>query len=217
MTSYALGAKGAIEVVMSSVHSHDAQTLQKAIREAIVTSPDAFLKTIDDVDAKSVYDWEIELKSATWAVVQRGEEVVGIAAAKWPDPKRDRDIDDLDTARFIESVWIAPGLRGKRMGERLVKYLFEVECRRNPHIKQFLLWVFEENGPAIKLYERMGFTYTGVRKQWPGRTGMIEAKYRLPFDSAVRVATDLAVNEASRRQDFREGEVRYRVLGEDFA
>lgn len=200
----------------SSAFFRDAQILQKAMRKSIAMSPDAFLKTVDDVDEKPIGYWVNEILSSTWAVIERGEEVLGIAAAKWPDREMDNDIEDHDTARFIESLWIAPELRGYRMGERLVKYLFEVECQKNPDIRQFLLWVFEENRPAIYLYRRMGFEYTAV-KQWLNQIGTAELKYqyRLVYDSAVVKATETAVNEAGRREDLRKFGVRYRILGAD--
>ena len=76
----------------------------------------------------------------------------------------DSDIDPTE-ARFIESVWIAPGFRGNQLGERLVRFLFKVECKKNLAIKQFLLWVFEENHPAICLYRRMKFVDTGISQR----------------------------------------------------
>jgi ribosomal protein S18 acetylase RimI-like enzyme len=196
-----------------SVLFRDARILQRAMRKSIDMSPDAFLKTVDDVDKKPIGYWVNEILSSTWAVIERGDEVLGIAAAKWPD--REMDIEDQGTARFIESVWIAPALRGHRMGERLVRYLFEVECRKNPDIRQFLLWVLDENHPARRLYRRMGFKYTAV-KQWH-HPGMTELKYRLTFGSAVVKAIETAMNEAARRADLREFGVRYRILGADTA
>lgn len=214
MTGHALRAERPIETMTSSVLFRDAQILQQAIRKSIAVSPHAFLETVDDVDEKPIDYWVYEILSATWAVIEKEEEVLGIAAAKWPD--REIDIEDQDTARFIESVWIAPELRGHRMGERLVKYIFEAECRKNPAIRQFLLWVLEENHPAIYLYRRMGFEYTMVR-QWLHRIGTTELKYRLTFDSTVVKAIGTAVNETARRADLREFGVRYRILGADLA
>ena len=200
----------------NSLLFRDAQILQKAMRKSVAISPDAFLRTVDDVDEKPIDYWVDEILSSTWAVIERGNEVLGIAAAKWPDREMDIDIGNPATARFIESVWIAPEFRGHRMGERLVKYLIEVECRKDPDIQQFLLWVFDENRAAKRLYWRLGFEYTAVR-QWHDRVGMTEVKYRLAYDSAVVKAIETAVNEAARRADLREFGVRYRVLGEDTA
>ena len=128
-----------------------------------------------------------------------------------PDREADRDIEP-DEARFIESVWIAPELRGNRMGERLVRFLFEVECKKNLKIKQFLLWVFEENQSAIRLYQRMKFVATGVSQRC-NLVGRTEIKYRLTLDTAVARATEKAVNEAARRKDLDDFGMTYRVLG----
>ena len=76
-----------------------------------------------------------------------------------PHRGADRDIEP-DEARFIESVWIDPELRGSHLGERLVRFLFEVECAEDPEIKQFLALGFREKSRAIRLYQRMGFVYT---------------------------------------------------------
>jgi ribosomal protein S18 acetylase RimI-like enzyme len=193
----------------------DAQILQKAIRESISTSPEAFLKTVDDVDERLIDYWEKEIDTSTWAVVQKGEEVVGIAVARWPDCEMDTDIDPT-TTRFIESVWITPELRGRRIGERLVRFLFEVECNKDPDIMQFLLWVFDKNDRAIRLYERMGFVNTGIKNHdiRGGRTE-VRFQYRLAFDIAAVKATETAVNEAGRRADLCQFDVRYRILGKN--
>lgn len=212
MTGHAPWADRSIEIMTDSTLFRDAQILQKAMRKSIAISPDAFLKTVDDVDKKPIGHWANEIVSSTWAVIERGEEILGVAAAKWPN--REVDIEDQDTARFIESVWIAPELRGRRMAERLVKFLFEVEYQKNPDIRQFLLWVLAENRPAIYLYRRMGFEYTAVKK-WLDHIGTTELKYRLTFDSTVVKAIGTAVNEAARRADLREFGVHYRILGED--
>ena len=108
-----------------------------------------------------------------------------------------------------------PGFRRYRIAERLVKYLLEVECRSDPRIKQFLLWVFDKNFYAIKLYQRMGFEPTGIKKESLERAGLIEIQYRLSFENVV-IATDPVVNEAARQHDLREYGVHYRLLGEDF-
>ena len=198
----------------------DAEILQEAIRESVSTSPEAFLKTVDDVDGLSIDYWKKEIVSSTWVVIQRGEKVVGIAVSRWPDREMDNDLDPNE-ARFIESVWIAPELRGHRMGERLVRFLFEVERKKSPAIKQFLLWVFDENRHAIRLYERMRFKETGESQQC-NRISRIELKlkYRLRFDVAVPIigavakAITAARNRVARWKDLHRFGVTYRILGE---
>jgi ribosomal protein S18 acetylase RimI-like enzyme len=196
--------------------SPDARILRRTVRDAVSTSPEAFLRTVAEIDAKPTHYWEGELRSSTWAVLQRGNEALGIAAAKLPGDND--DIKDRWTARFIESVWIAPSMRGIGLGERLVKFLIDVERTEGIDIDQFLLWVFIQNEKAIGLYERMGFKPTQratQRKQKPDGTGMDEAQYRLLFDSSLAVAAELDENAAAREQDRLKYGVRYRLLKEE--
>jgi ribosomal protein S18 acetylase RimI-like enzyme len=207
-----LEAASATETRRSPTLHEDAETLRKAIRKSVATSPEAFLKTVDDVNGMSDDYWEKDIDGATWAVIEKADgQVVGIAVSRRPHRDMDKEIDP-DKARFIESVWIAPELRRKRMGERLVRFLFEVECENNPEIEQFFLWVFEENYPAICLYQRMKFASTGI-SQHLNLSGRTEIKYQLTLDTAVVKATETAVNEAARRKDLDDFGVTYRVLG----
>jgi ribosomal protein S18 acetylase RimI-like enzyme len=187
-----------------STERWDAKILRDSVREAIRTSPDSFLTTVEDVDTKSLEHWIDEMRSSTWAVAERKGNVVGVAAAKRPDP--DVDPEDQATARYIESVWITPYLRRHGLGQRLINYLLAAEYRKNEHVRHFLLWVFETNSSAISLYEQMGFKWTpemnkGVRT---------EIKYRLDFDSATHTTVRSAVNDDAHRQYG----VTYRILGE---
>lgn len=184
------------------------ETLRDAVREAIRTSPDSFLKTLDDVEARELDYWRGEILSSTWVVAEQDGQVVGVAASK--SPKRDIDEESEQDSRYIESVWIAPSLRGHKLGERLIDYLMEVEFRKNPGIRQFLLWVFDANSPAISLYKRMDFVQTHEMNEG-FRT---EIKYRLPISPETRPAICQTAGEAARLNDKQEYGVTYRVLGE---
>lgn len=194
--------------------SPDARILKNAVRESILTSPGSFLKTVSDVDNMAPDYWDKEIDSYTWVVIQQLHEVVGIAVARWPDREIDRNIDE-NRARFIESVWIAPKFRGSRMGERLVNYLIEIERRKCPSVSQFMLWVFENNDDAIRLYTRMNFR--PVDKQ-AAANGRIELRYEydLPKLSVDEAAAMSLANEKARARDRRQRGVTYRVLRSDF-
>ena len=139
----------------------DAQLLQAAMRQAVTTSPEAFFTTLADLEARPAACWEREIRTSSWAVLEAGDAVVGIAAAKRPDPVADPGHDPA-RACFIESVWIHPGLRRRGLGERLVSYL--IETQRGRGIEWFLLWVLPANRGAIDFYERLGFEETGHLK-----------------------------------------------------
>jgi ribosomal protein S18 acetylase RimI-like enzyme len=194
-----------------AVHLQDARLLRAAVREAVRTSPDSFITTLHNVDAKRLDYWLNELSSATWVVAQCEGATVGVAAAK--PPNLDLDKEDQETTRYIESVWVAPDFRRRGLGQRLIEYLLATEYRRNENIKQFLLWVFATNANAIKLYEHMGFNRT-PEKHVGTET---EMKYRLDFDAATRAAVAHAGSDAAFWEDGRQYEVSYRVLGEQSA
>lgn len=193
------------ETRMSSVLRADAMILHYVMREAVRSSPGSFLRTVEDVDAEPPAYWVDQVRSAKWAVAQRGEEVVGVAASKHPDPDMDRE--DPATARYIESVWVTPGLRRRRLGERLIKYLLTAEYWSNQSIKHFVLWVYAGNAAAMRLYEHIGFVRTPESNVGP-RT---EIKYRLDFNPEVHTTVSL-MNEARLLDQLHRG-VTYRVLG----
>jgi ribosomal protein S18 acetylase RimI-like enzyme len=187
----------------------DAQILEQAVRQSITTDPAAFLKTSEDVQNRAPDYWHKEIDSATWVVIQKGVEVVGIAVARFPDLEVDRNINRT-RSRFIESVWIAPEFRGRGLGERLVRFLFETEWSESPDVRQFLLWVLEKNDPAIKLYKRMGFRRVGEQKL-PDLSGRTEFRYEYVLDPD-QAQMEAAVGE--RQADLRKEGLTYRVLGD---
>ena len=207
MANPASGAEDPVDA-QSRPRIRDAVVLEKAMRAAIATSPEAFLTTIDDLDDKEADYWESEITSSTWAVIQRGDKVVGFAVARWPHHEMDRDVDPV-AARFIESVWIDPELRGKRVAERLVRFLFEVERAKSPSVSRFLLWVFDKNQTAIRLYKRMGFTY--VTRQKHNQSGRTELRYEYQLEPD---APGAQATLAARQDDLHKHGLRYRVLGE---
>lgn len=207
MTDQPRGTESPAEI-STEAERRDAKILRETVREAIRTSPDSFLKTVEDVDAKAQDYWVYEILSSTWIVAECAGKIVGVAAAKRPDPDKDRE--DEATTRYIESVWIAPFFRRRGRGHELIRHLLQAEYRKNSHISRFLLWVLTTNSSAIRLYEHMGFVPTREKNEGIKP----EIKYRLDFDDQVYLAVRLAVNEAARRLDEQQHEVIYRVLGE---
>lgn len=186
-----------------STPSSDLDILRETILKSVTTSPGAFLATASQLEAEPPEYWENLLKSSTWAVVQRGNHTLGIAAAKPPGKMDDYALQE--NACFIESVWINPSLRGKGVGERLVTYLIEQQ-RKTAGVQKFYLWVLEDNARAIRLYRRMDFKPTGQP------SGLSEIQFIRSFDSDL-VDDDEATQDANARQWDRENlEITYRLL-----
>jgi ribosomal protein S18 acetylase RimI-like enzyme len=186
--------------------SPGARILRDTILESIDTSPRAFLATADQILREPPAFWEGELASSTWAVARRGGKILGIAAAK-PPGEMDASYALQAEACFIESVWVAPCVRGNRVGERLVTYL--IEQKRKAGVRKFYLWVFDRNTPAIQLYERMDFKPTGHP---PVLLDPLEVQYLLEFDSDVTDKDELKRNAIARKWDRKRFRIKYSML-----
>jgi ribosomal protein S18 acetylase RimI-like enzyme len=188
----------------------EARLLRTAVLDSVRTSPDAFSRTFAEIEAKPASYWGDEVQASSWAVLEVEGDVVGIAAAKRPDPYTDPQ--DRKVARFIESVWIAPEQRRHGFGQRLVEYLIETQLDEG--FREFYLWVFEDNRRAIELYERMGFEDAPVEPHLIYRadgSAMNEIQYRRLFDSAPN-SDARALTSRSRRRDERKYKASYRLL-----
>ena len=144
------GSESLLRAATGVTPHRDAPVLRQARLDSVVTSPEAFLATADDIETKPDDHWHQELESATWAVVEVEGEVCGIVAAKPPDLVKDSYARE-EAACFIESVWIAPAVRGRGLGGQLLMYLIEAQCRED--IEKFYLWVLDENSSAIELVQ----------------------------------------------------------------
>jgi ribosomal protein S18 acetylase RimI-like enzyme len=194
---------------MDAAPHRDESILRQARLDSVRTSPEAFLTTVADIETKPHDHWRRELESFAWAVLEVDGKVYGIAAAK--PPEADDTGADPQSSRFIESVWIAPSMRRRELGEHLVSYLIETQRERN--VQSFFLWVFDKNRPAIALYERLGFTVTGRSKPLtPARAASVsEIQYKLEFENSIEGA-ELAHSEASRALDRYMYGANYRLL-----
>lgn len=64
----------------------------------------------------------------------------------------------------ITNVAVAPEFRRKHLAENLIKTLMDITEKEG--INRWTLEVRVSNTPAIKLYEKMGFTSAGIRKAY---------------------------------------------------
>ena len=208
MTDYDEGAGGLSGPNAGPAIFRDAKVLEDTMGKAISTSPDSFLTTLVEIASKKTNDWVHEIKSSTWVVAERDGKGVGVAACKPPDQGKDEESGH--DSRYIESVWIDPHLRRRRLGERLIKYLMAAEFRKNPGIRQFLLWVFEANSPAISLYKRMDFVFTGDRHDGPRP----EIKYRLDVNHETYTDSWQAADKVLLGDSKEKYGVTYRMLGQ---
>jgi len=84
----------------------------------------------------------------------------------------------------VQTVAVAPDLRGHGLGRRLVEDLLATAARRGG--SRALLEVRADNAPAIALYESLGFDRIALRRGYygPGADAVVMRRPLLPAEAA---------------------------------
>lgn len=133
--------------------------VQKRLRLAMLQqAPRAYATTYAEAAARRDEEWIKRSRTLTTFLVMRGEEAFGtVGMGRWPDQPPDET--------SLVGMWVEPAARGRGVGELLVRTVLDEAERRG--VRRVTLDVAHENTPAIRLYERLGFTPTG-------RTGVLD-------------------------------------------
>ncbi len=124
---------------------------------ALQDAPWAFGSKYESEVRADEENWRYRLAHRNQLVAEADGKVVGTAAGI---------ASDDGTAALI-SMWVAPGSRGRGVGEMLVRAV--LAWARDAAYRAVRLWVAEGNGPAERLYLRCGFVRTGATQPiFPG-------------------------------------------------
>jgi ribosomal protein S18 acetylase RimI-like enzyme len=149
----------------------------KAVRlRALQDAPGAFSSTyakecqLTDSDwIKRVERWNGE-SGAGFLAIDEGA-ACGIAGSF---------LDQNDPARaHLVSMWTAPTHRQRGIGRLLVTEVLKWARDRNAQVLQ--LMVTSNTEPAIRFYERLGFTRTGRSEPYPNDPAVIEYEMSRPL------------------------------------
>jgi ribosomal protein S18 acetylase RimI-like enzyme len=88
------------------------------------------------------------------------------------------DQSDASRAQLI-SMWTAPTHRRRGVGRLLVNEVLNWARSRNA--RNLLLLVTSPNEPAIRFYERLGFTRTGRTQPYPNDPAILEFEMSRPI------------------------------------
>lgn len=126
---------------------------------SLADSPDAFARRFVDEQAQPDAHW-IRL---TESVTTPGGQVMLVAEDDARAVGLTFGLFDKERAKtgHVGGMWVEPGSRGKGVGQALLGAA--IGWARSRELERLDLWVTEGNGPATRLYERLGFTDTGRR------------------------------------------------------
>ncbi|MBP2705012.1 mycothiol synthase [Microbispora sp. RL4-1S] len=115
---------------------------------AFATHPEQGAWTIDDLKQREREPW---FDSAGFLLAVRGDALAGFHWTKVHEGEAGGPIGE------VYVVGVAPGERGSGLGRALT--LAGLAHLRSRGLAQVMLYVDEENTPAIRLYESLGFTH----------------------------------------------------------
>lgn len=131
----------------------------RALRlEALTNHPEAFLTSAEGFAERSDDEIRQMLESlAVFGAETADGELVGLNAFFRNDGLKERH------RGWMVQVYVAPDHRGTGLSKALCEHLIEYARR---HVLQVHLGVWAENVPAIKLYERLGFSVYGTEPRY---------------------------------------------------
>jgi len=162
--------------VIRRIRANEGALLREIRLRALADAPDAFGSTFADTAARPPRTWaeraaaNSEGKDSVMCVADTGQRWVGLAGG----------VREPDRPRIPEvvSMWVEPGWRRCGVAGRLLETV--IEWASFGGATDIRLWVTEGNAPAIRLYERQGFLFTGEEAPLPSNPGLRELAMTRP-------------------------------------
>jgi GNAT superfamily N-acetyltransferase len=148
----------------------DWQAMREIRLQALRDAPDAFASTYAREITFEEPEWHRRAtRDGSFLAYLRDGELAGLAGGFEEEPG----------VVELVSMFVRPQARGHRVGEALVDAV--AAWARSKDAKSVHLWVTETNKPAIRLYERCGFTATSERQPLPSNPAMGELGMTRPL------------------------------------
>lgn len=134
--------------------------LVRALRlRALQADPSAFASSLERELAFGEREWRERIRTAGWFLALADGTPVGTAAGLPLSAAESGPTGELPPDYRIISMWVAPELRGRRVGEALLDAVLAEA--RTAGARKLQLWVTTGNSGALALYTRRGFVPTG--------------------------------------------------------
>lgn len=153
-------------VPVRRIEASEWQTLKATRLLALQTDPDAFGSTFAREDAFSDDVWQeralngaVDEVQSTWVSGQLGTKQFAGLLTLIPVEAADGQPKEIESAREIVGMWVAPEARSSGLASALLDAAIEHSTAQG--ITDLKLWVMRPNERAQRLYERHGFVPTG--------------------------------------------------------
>ena len=131
-------------------HAGDEALLREMRLAALTDSPRAFGSTLEREKVRTGADWRRWFSpGVTYFWIDDAGAGAGIVAAV---------VDRDSRSAELVSMWVRPDQRGRGLGDAMVA---AVIAWAEEHGLSLRLQVVQDNAPAVRLYERHGFSPTG--------------------------------------------------------
>jgi RimJ/RimL family protein N-acetyltransferase len=143
------------DIQVRRIRPDEGPLLRELRLRSLADAPDAFGQSAADAAARPADEWrqvaritsDGDRRAWLFAVdLDANEEVVGLVNGRRRPPG----------TLMLFSMWVAPAHRRTGVGRELIGSL--EEWARGWGVERTVLWVFGGNEPAIRFYERLGFT-----------------------------------------------------------
>lgn len=140
---------------------------------ALLDAPTAFGSTYEDSVTRSDEQWQQRLEAGPMFIAYLDDKAIGLSGG----------FVESDGSYELVSMWVDPVARGKRVAEQLVNAV--AAWASGLGAKRLHLWVTDGNESAQRLYERLGFAYTGERQELPSNPQLTEVGMALDLRTSA--------------------------------
>lgn len=159
-------------IMVRRVVPADWEALRDIRLAALSDAPDAFGSTYAEQVAFTKQDWLERISDSPRFLAFLDHEDEEPNQAQEPSGLVGGYLSEPGVVELI-SMWVHPRGRGRGVGEALIDAIL-AWARDDQRAATLHLWVTETNKPAIRLYERKGFTPTGERQPLPSNPDLPE-------------------------------------------
>ena len=147
-------------------------TLRDMRLAALRESPGAFLSSYSEESTYKEQEWRAEFARGEWTVEIRNDEAIALVGAT---QEQSTPPDEC----YLEYIWVSPGFRRHGVATDLIKNVLRHLVNRG--FVTIWLWVLDGNEPARRLYEKCGFSSTGLTQRPRRSPSRSEELMRLIF------------------------------------